>query len=213
MRLWLDGLLRDAARRPVVVVCTLLLALAGCKPAPEVSKYTAPYEAVDTSGPAPDPAEDPKSGERILGLIAPGGTEAGEPRWWFFKMRGRPQAVGLRVKPLEAFAASLKFPPGEAIPTFDLPPGWQLGRATNELTLMSVRTGHPYTPLNMDISRLGGDLGENINRWRKQVGLPELPADEVLASVREVTTADGKKVYWVDVSGPGGPKAPFAKHP
>jgi hypothetical protein len=127
-------------------------------------------------------------------------------------MRGRPQAVGRRVKPLEAFAATLKMPADEGMPTYDLPAGWVHTQSSNQFALVSIRTGHRYTPLPMDVSKAGGELADNVNRWRDQVGLQRLSADEIPGSLREITIGDGPKAYWVDVTGPGGgSKPPFAK--
>jgi hypothetical protein len=193
----------------VIFVAGLVL-LTGCKPAPEISKYTAPHEA-DENDPPPDVPEDPASGERILGLIVPGHLESGKPQWWFFKMRGRPQALGRRVKPLEEFASTLKMPADEGMPTYNLPAGWVHTRSSNQFALVSIRTGHRYTPLSMDVSKAGGELAENVNRWRDQVGLKRLSVDEIPGSVREITIGDGTKAYWVDITGPGGSKPPFAK--
>ena len=183
----------------------------GCKPAPEVTRYTAPHERAD-SGPDPDPPEDPAAGDRILGLIAaaPGDQQ---PQWWFFKLRGRPQAVGRRVAGLEACLATLRFPKADGqLPTFELPAGWELGRPSNQFALFTIRTGHSYSPHNLDVSKTGGSLADNVNRWRRQVGLAELPEADVAKSLRDVTAADGTKVYWVDLAGPGGDgRPPFAK--
>src|SRR5687767_5070048 len=106
------------ARRLTVAVALLALAAAGCKPTPAVSRYTAPHETGDSEVPV-DPPEDPGAGERILGIIAP--DPQAKDQWWFFKMRGKPGAVGKRVKDLEAFAASLKLPGDGKLPTYDLP--------------------------------------------------------------------------------------------
>jgi hypothetical protein len=193
----------------VIFVAGLVL-LAGCKPPAEITKFTAPHEA-DEPTPPPDVPEDPATGERILGLIVPASPERGQSQWWFFKMRGRPQAIGLRVKPLEAFAATLKMPADEGMPKYDLPAGWVHTRASNQFALISIRTGHRYTPLPMDVSKAGGELADNVNRWRDQVGVKRLSADEIPGSLREITIGDGTKAYWVDLSGPGGSKPPFAK--
>ena len=97
------------------------------------------------------------------------------------------------------------------MPKYDLPDGWVHTRASNQFTLFSIRTGHRYTPLSMDVSKAGGELAENVNRWRDQVGLKRLSVDEIPGSVREITIGDGTKAYWVDITGPGGSKPPFAK--
>ena len=199
------------ARRLTVAFALMAIATMGCKPTPGVSRYTAPHEASESDIPV-DPPEDPSAGERIVGIIAP--DPIAKDQWWFFKMRGRPGAVGKRVKDLESFAASLKLPAGdEKLPTYDLPKGWEVTRARAEFVLFSIRTGHPYTPNNLDVSRVGGTLAMNVNRWREQVGLKELPEADVPASIKSIKLADGNPAYSVDLTGPGGggKMPPFAR--
>jgi hypothetical protein len=60
----------------------------------------------------------------------------------------------------------------------------------------------------------GGTLLGNVNRWRGQVGLPEITPDKLGTDCREVSTKQGKKVMRVDVSGmaaPGPAMPPFMK--
>ena len=52
--------------------------------------------------------------------------------------------------------------------------------------------------------RNGGDPAANINRWRGQVGLPELAEDEIAKSVSVLPMAGIKNVY-VDLANPAGP--------
>jgi hypothetical protein len=214
MPLRMPALLRPAVARRLGLVLAVVAAaaLAGCKPTPGISKYTAPHEA--DNAPPVDPPEDPSAGERILGIIAPA-TGPQPQQWWFFKLRGRPQAIARREKPLEQFAGTLMLPAAEEkLPTYKLPPGWEVVKKSNEMALFSVRTGNPYTPHNLDVSQAGGTLASNVNRWRGQVGLPELPEDKVEESLRKIKLADGTQAYWVDLTGPGGKggmKPPFMK--
>lgn len=195
----------SASPRRCCSIFSVLLAFAmasGCKPSPQVTTYSAPHEAEDTQ--VPDEPEDPKSGDRILGLIAPA-AGGDSPQWWFFKLRGRPKAVGARAKLLETFAGTLKFPPsGQGIPEFRLPDGWTTLQSRSDFSVLSIRTGHPYTPHKIDVSTAGGELTDNLNRWRGQVGLQKLSEDEVKKSLKELKDADGKTVYFVDITGPGG---------
>ena len=61
-----------------------------------------------------------------------------------------------------------------------------------------------------------GGLLENVNRWRREVGLRELKQDELADTLTETTLGD-KKAYTVDLRGPTwsggmmGGKGPFQK--
>ena len=213
MPLLSPGPVRCAARRVIVFAVMGVAALAGCKPTEGVTKYTAPHELSAGEDIEPDPPEAVADGVRIVGLIGEAAPENGDPQWWFFKMRGSPKAVGKRLKGFETFAASLRLPEGDdKIPTFQLPDGWQVGPRSNQFALISIRTGSTFTPLNVDISRAGGGFADNLNRWHDQVGLARVSDAEAKTGLREVKTADGKKLFWVDIAGPGGAKMPpFAK--
>jgi hypothetical protein len=200
----------STALRWGALILVTAVAATGCKPEPAVSKYTAPHTPVEAS-PEPDLPEDPAAGERILGLVAPAAGPK-QPQWWFFKLRGRPKALEHRAANLRALAGTLKFPENEDTPKFDLPKGWEQGKPANQFSAFSIRTGHPYTPNRIDVSQTGGSLVENINRWRGQVGLDALGEAELMKTLTELKSADGKTVYWVDLTGPGGAaKGPFAK--
>ena len=213
MPLLSPGPVRCAARRVMVFAVMGVAALAGCKPTEGVTKYTAPHEQSAGEDIEPDPPEAVADGVRILGLIGEAAPENGNPQWWFFKLRGSPKAVGKRVAAFEKFAATIRFPEGnEKIPTFQLPDGWQLGPRSNQFALFSIRTGSVYTPFNIDVSVTGGNFADNLNRWHDQVGIPQVAEADAKTRLREVKTADGKKLYWVDIAGPGGAKMPpFAK--
>ena len=62
---------------------------------------------------------------------------------------------------------------------------------------------------DLSISALGGVAGglpANINRWRAQLGLPELAPDEVTGSTESIS-ADGLAFTFVDLAGQSGDTA------
>ena len=51
--------------------------------------------------------------------------------------------------------------------------------------------------------KLGGTLLDNVNRWRKEVGLAEVTEAQLPQVVTEISLGS-KKAYQVDFRGPGG---------
>ena len=189
------------------------LLAAGCAPDTEVRRYMVPHQG---SGPAPEEVEisvKPESAKsRLLGAIAP--RENGSNV--FIKLSGDPIRVSAAKPAFDAFVKSLKFEDAnaKAPAKFDVPPGWK--PAANDVisfAAFQIPTGAEGEPLKLTVSAAGGAFGENLNRWRKQIGLkPVLPVD--LPKSYTEATIDGSKVYLIDLNGPvaaggmGGP--PFA---
>ncbi|HVK13850.1 MAG TPA: hypothetical protein VM597_34225 [Gemmataceae bacterium] len=193
--------------------------LAGCGPSEQVSKYTAPKDPVD-----PDLVSDaPTQGEpevRVLGAIAEAG-KPGEESWYFFKFQGPklgdsypPRAIERHAADFDAFVKSLKFPAAGA-PTWTVPAGWRAVEVQTQFPrIATFRMRKSETTVDLAVSQTGGDLLGNINRWYGQAGAEPIKADEIATKTR-VLTVDGRKVWVVDVSGPGpkggGMVPPFAK--
>ena len=194
-----------------------LLALAGCEPAPGVSKYTAPKEPADTDL----VSDEPGPGEpavRVLGAIAPAGDKPDD--WYFFKFQGSrmgdtysPKAIERHAADFDAFLKSLKFSP-DGPPAWTLPAGWkEVTVSTSIPRVATLRMKKSETTVDLAVSRTGGKLLDNINRWRGQAGVDPIAEAEV-ETKNKVLTVDGRKVIVVDVSGPGGKGGmvpPFAK--
>src|SRR5829696_934996 len=194
----------------------LLAVLAGCKPAADVTKYTAPKDPADTDQASDEPAEgEPKV--RILGAIAPAADKADD--WYFFKFQGRqmgqtypPRAIERHAAEFDAFLKSLKFRP-DGPPTWTVPAGWRAVGTQTQDRVVTFAMKKSETPVELAVTRFGGNLLDNINRWRGQAGADPITEAEIETKCR-VLTVDGRRVVVVDVSGPGGKgggKPPFAK--
>ena len=207
---------RDATGRLAII---LLIGLAGCRPAEQISKYTAPKDPVDTDLISDDPAPGEPT-VRILGAIAEAG-KPGEASYYFFKFQGPkssdtyfPKAIERYKADFDAFLKSLKFPAGGK-PTWTTPPGWRKVELKTALPrLATYRMKKSETVVDFAISELGGNLLDNINRWRAQQAGAEPITEAEIPTKCQVLTIDGHKVIVVDVSGPGGKGGmvpPFAK--
>ncbi len=103
-----------------------------------------------------------------------------EPRAWFFKVMGPSAEIEKYEKEITAFLKSTSFTDGEnSEPKYVPPASWKQAppRPMRHATFVF---GDPKSPLEMSIIPLGipGDdinkyLLENVNRWRRQVGLLE----------------------------------------
>jgi hypothetical protein len=213
MRLRILAPSRPAVARRLWVV--LAVAMVGCTPAEQVSRYTAPKDPNDKDV-AP---EGPAAGEakvRILGAIAPAGDE-----WYFFKFQGLkssdtypPKLIEPHTAEFDAFLQSLKFP-ANGPPTWTLPAGWEQVTVHTDLARVATfRMKSDDTTIDLAVTRFGGQLVTNINRWRGQAGVKPITEADIETKCR-VLTVDGRRVVVVDVSGPGGKGGamvpPFAK--
>jgi len=197
------------ARRWLTAGCLLIL-LAGCAPAEQISKYTAPKDPPDTDMISDDPNEgEPET--RILAAIAPASDKPND--WYFFKIQSKPKAVERHAADFDAFIRSLQFT-AEGRPGWTLPAGWREIGTQGKDRIATFRMKKSETPVDLSVTKFGGTLIDNINRWRvQQAGADPITEAEIETKCK-VLTVDGRRVVVVDVSGPGGKGGmmpPFAK--
>lgn len=172
--------------------------------------------------------ESAGSGEktRILGAIL---KRDGIP--WYFKMTGDDALVAAQKEAFIGFLRSLRFgtagqmelppdhppigggggmaaaaPAGQGSqPKWDVPAGWQEVAGGQFLVAKFNLTGPDGAAASVNVSRSGGDGGglvSNINRWRRQIGLEEVSAEEIGKQLVEVECLDAKASL-VDMTGKG----------
>ena len=114
----------------------------------------------------------------MLAAIVPQG-----PSLWFFKLQGPPDDVAARAEEVRVFLKSLRFS-SETKPEWTLPASWQetAGNANRFATL--VLSTQPPLELSVTVLAKGSDsmttqLLSNINRWRGQLDLPHIEADDL----------------------------------
>lgn len=71
-----------------------------------------------------------------------------------------------------------------------LPEGWS-AQAASGMRLATIIIPSESGELQASLTEFGGDLAGNVNRWRGQIGLDPLPADQVLPSLETVQTGLG----------------------
>ena len=94
-------------------------------------------------------------------------------------------------------AAQVPASPGE--PKWTVPEGWKK-TAGNEFSLAAFAVSDGTMSIKTTVSRAGGDLLQNLNRWRGQLGLEPWSRDEMTKSAK-VLSVDGSDGTLVDLIG------------
>jgi hypothetical protein len=142
--------------------------------------------------------KETRSPQRLLAAIVPHGEQT-----WFFKLLGTQETVSEHEKEFEQFLESVHFgdrgKPGWTLPEgwrqVPSPPGKEIDRyATLQLGLKDKPLEVLVTPLG----RNAGDLLENVNRWRGQMGLLRV-AEDGLGKMTRVIKVGGQAAILVDI--------------
>ena len=191
------------------------LFVAGCEKPEGVAHYTVakpvpldplPAKADPHAGlnlpPKAKPTGEPT--DRMLGAIVPHGDQV-----WFFKLLGPKDPVAAQTEAFTALLKSIQFS-AEGKPAWTLPSGWQerSGPPPRFATLSIPSEGKP---LETTVSVLpnSSDALSNVNRWRGQLSLPPITAEQLADESTQVELADGKATF-VNLLGhaaPGGMRA------
>ena len=193
-----------------------LTLLAGCGTSETVQTYTVKKDAevlpsdVGLGKTATEPVTPPVAGairSRTLGVIIP--VNATSSR--YIKFAGPVEKVTAQEVAFEAFVKSVRFEDVGKAPTYTVPEGWTLNPPRQFVPVsFTVAAGTPQVTLSDEIN---GSLLENVNRWRKEVGLPAVTEADLGTSIVE-TTLGAVKAFRVDLRGPtapggGGMRGPF----
>jgi hypothetical protein len=164
---------------PVAGLLFAALLVTGCDKKEDISTYTVPKHASLQTPEFLAASEKRKPlPERMLAAIIPNG-----PSMWFFKLQGPPDAVANREVEFREFLKSVRFPNPDKV-EWTLPKDWR-ERPGNEMRYATlVLNGEP--PLEVSVTTLPGGMGDlteallaNINRWRGQLDLPFIQAEDL----------------------------------
>jgi hypothetical protein len=194
---------RPASRALALVVVALVV---GCSRDPEIRTYEV-KSSPETLPPAP-PAGEVKA--RLLGAIIPVGGQS-----WFVKFSGPVAQIDPHEKAFDDFLRSLRVPDDpRKSPTWTAPAGWTEAPPRQMRTVTFLPPGGGKGPELYLSEPFSGTLLANVNRWRGEVGLPDIGPDELPKATKEVLLGP-TKAYRVDFRGPGGKggmmRPPFAK--
>lgn len=181
----------------------------------QVPKYETIYAAnhqgdVDST----DSTEVPQT-DRMLGAIVPRGQ-----RTWFFKLAGPKDAVSAQRESLLTFLASVRF---EGVspdqPTWELPAGWRQIPSSSSMRFATIQIPGEGAPLEMTViplpstgSSVVAAILDNVNRWRGQLQLPKITAQQLEDETERIEVA-GSPATLVDYVGKldtSSMRAPFA---
>jgi hypothetical protein len=178
--------------------------LAGCDKHEEISTYTvASHESLQTPEYLALVAQRKAGPARMLAAIVPNG-----PALWFFKLQGPPELVADREPEFRELLKSIQFKK-DGTPKWTLPAMWK-EQPGNEMRFATLVL--PDSPLEVTVTTLpaGADLTEailaNINRWRNQLDLPFIEADD-LPSRTETMKQGELTITLINIVGKIRPKA------
>lgn len=187
------------------LVCLPVALLSGCKKADEIRTYTVAHR------------ETPQLAlQRMLGAIIPNDKEA-----WFFKLQGPDEEIGKLLPDFLTFTKSVAIEAGKV--TWKAPENWK-ERPGGEFRFTTFLIPHGSDkPYELAISRLDAADGvndaylqANLSRWRGQVGLDPITADDVSKVTTKVEFKGGAAyvVNFVGLPSAGNSMgAPFANAP
>jgi hypothetical protein len=192
-RAGLPGKLMRLAGCPTVSITALLLV--GCQN-DEIRSYTVPKQEV-----------------RMVAAIVPRGDQT-----WYFKLTGPVQEVGEHKEEFRRFVESSRFSdsPDQPLTWTAVPEGW-VRENEAKLRYATFRLGTSGHPMELTVIPLGkesGSLLDNINRWRKQLGLPPVAEADLSKLVEDTKVGDAiaKLVDFTGTPSAGGERTPpFAK--
>ncbi|MEK6258287.1 MAG: hypothetical protein AABP62_06665 [Planctomycetota bacterium] len=180
--------------------------LCGCEQQEKVASYTVPrHESLQSPKFLVATAKRKSQPARMLAAIVPHGAEL-----WFFKLQGPPDDVAARDGEFHEFLKSVRFANDTKI-EWTLPATWKEtpGNANRYATL--VLSAQPPLEVTVTVLAAGGDdrtqqLLDNINRWRGQLDLPHIEADD-LPTRTETIEAGELTITAINIVGKAAPKS------
>jgi len=173
---------------------------------------------VDLSG-ATASSGEAQTNQIVLAVFPRAGTT------WFFKMAGSASLVASQKTAFLDFLKSIEFhevsgqtevagnsasgtldagsSASSRKPKWEVPQSWQEVPPTEFLLAKFILSGGADSRAEVTVSVFGGAAGGvagNVNRWRKQLALPELSESEAAKQVSPLDLAEGKAML-VDMSG------------
>ncbi len=177
------------------ITCLLVVAttLTGCRQA-EIDSYSVPK---------PDQVYAGNHEEGPDGMLAAMIPRDAAHQAWFFKVSGLKEPVAAQKTAFDTFLESVRFDQKTGEPEWTLPEGWQQpgGTSSSGMRFATLVLGQDSDSLQLSVIRLplpednfDAYLLQNVNRWRKQLRLPDLTASQLAAETQTVTVADERAI-------------------
>lgn len=198
------------------MVLLLATLTAGCQRQESISQYEVPkVEAIQLPAPKGAGGGTDSAGEpqRMLGAIIPH-----EGQFWFLKLTGPVDAVAGRAAEFRKVLESMTFD-DSGKPQWTLPEGWSQQPATGLRFATLAINAVPPLETSVTVLPVGeGDQNEgvlaNLNRWRGQLSLPPMKADQLSSETETLTLPNNLTAVYVNLEGTtkpgGGMGGPFA---
>ncbi len=191
-------------------ICVGLLGslLVGCSRNDDVTRYTVPRSSHEEAFAALE-ANESYAGSvaptRMLAAIVPKGKQT-----WFFKLQGPIADVAAHEAAFDELIRSVRFSAGSDQPVWETPLGWRQ-QPESGMRFATLLIGPSDDALELTVIPLAtgtGNLSDyvlaNINRWRGQLGLPEISAADLDAespAIAQAELADGSIATVVKLTG------------
>ncbi len=179
-----------------ILALAVLVWMTGCGEEVEIRRYQVPR------------VKEPRAPQswRLLGAIIPHGEKI-----WFFKVDGPIKDITEQKDAFDRFIRTVEFTKSGPEPiAWKLPSNWQQepGKDMRYATIKMGSREMVVTPLGKEAA----SVEENVNRWRRQIGLGPVGPVELTEMTSEIEVG-GQPVTLVDMAGPGPgrPKAARAK--
>jgi hypothetical protein len=195
---------------PVSLLAVSGLLLAGCTEPESVRSGT---ESRPDRPATPSVSADQKQYRILAAMIPnsvlpkpdePNSEERGE--WFFIKLSGPAAEVAKHEEAFRKLVDSLQVLESPTSPlAWNTPPGWVEGE--QDKSRMVIATLKPIAkdaPVEITLSRAGGTVLMNVNRWRGQLGIEPVSAAALDASVVQRSAA-GRLTLIADMAGPKNP--------
>ncbi len=189
-------------------------------PSPEdATKFVTHSQHGDVSSDVID-LNNPANQQRLLGALVPHESDT-----WAFKVSGPSDQIAAQKAKFDEFIASLKFesaapapaPVTQGPPTpsadggsgatgvenahWTLPVGWTAEATPGQMRLATIHPGNGAALIKVSkFASVGGGLGVNVSRWRREVGLD--PVDDAHADSGTKITVGGGACTIHDYTGP-----------
>ena len=180
--------------------------LCGCEQQEKITSYTVPrHESLQTPEFLAATAKRKSQPARMLAAIVPDDTEL-----WFFKLQGPPDDVAARDGEFHELLKSVRFANDTKI-EWTLPATWKETPGDKNRYATLVLTTQPPLEVTVTVLAAGGDdriqqLLDNINRWRGQLDLPNIEADD-LPTRTETIKAGELTITVINIVGKAAPKS------
>jgi len=193
----------------IVALAIAIGAISGCQESEQIHSYTVPKETKLAAATA-NPEKPGEPTDRMLAAILPSGDQA-----WFFKTVGPIAEIDKHEKEIKDFFTALTLDQdGKA--HWNLPAGWKEEAGGNAMRLATiVIPADKRLELTVAVTPWSGteqSMVANVNRWRGQMQLPAIDAQE-LGTVTTEAKAGDRPITIVDLKGrfkTSGMTAPFA---